>query len=58
MLFKRGWLDMSSPASTAGGVMATLLRLFLSTITFLVFFYATTIAMSIMYPLDSAFLAF
>jgi hypothetical protein len=38
--------------------MATLLRLFLSTITFLVFFYATTIAMSIMYPLDSAFLAF
>jgi hypothetical protein len=38
--------------------MGTLLRVTLATITFLFFFYSTTIAMSIMYALDSAALRF
>jgi hypothetical protein len=38
--------------------MATLLKVFLSTLTFLVFFYGMTVAMSFLYPLDSAMLAF
>jgi hypothetical protein len=38
--------------------MRTLLRVALATITFLFFFYSTTIAMSIMYALDSAPLKF
>jgi hypothetical protein len=38
--------------------MRTLLRVALATITFLFFFYSTTIAMSIMYALDSAMIKF
>jgi hypothetical protein len=38
--------------------MATLLRLFLSMITFVVAFYSTTIIMSYLYTLDSALLPF
>jgi hypothetical protein len=38
--------------------MRKLLRVVLATITFLFFFYSTTIAMSIMYALDSAMLSF
>ena len=38
--------------------MRTLLRVTLETITFLFFFYSTTIAMSIIYALDSAVLRF
>ena len=38
--------------------MRTLLGLVLATITFLVFFYSTTFAMSLMYALDSALLRF
>ena len=38
--------------------MRTLLRVTLATLTFLVFFYSTTIAMSLMYALDSALLKF
>jgi hypothetical protein len=38
--------------------MRTLLRVTFATITFLFFFYSTTIAMSVMYALDSAMLTF
>jgi hypothetical protein len=38
--------------------MRTLLGVVLATVTFLVFFYSTTIAMSLMYALDSAVLRF
>jgi hypothetical protein len=38
--------------------MATLLRVFLSTVTFLFFFYSTTLVMSYLYSLDSALLPF
>ena len=38
--------------------MGKLLRVELATITFLFFFYSTTIAMSIIYALDSALLKF
>jgi hypothetical protein len=38
--------------------MKTLFQLVIATVIFLVFFYSTTIAMSLMYPLDSAMLAF
>jgi hypothetical protein len=38
--------------------MTRLTRILLTTITFVIFFYATTIAMSIIYPLDSAMLTF
>ncbi|MDH3442653.1 MAG: hypothetical protein OEN50_01910 [Deltaproteobacteria bacterium] len=39
-------------------IIDTLFRFCLSTITFLVVFYATTIVMSYLYPLDSAILPF
>jgi hypothetical protein len=38
--------------------MKTLFKVALATITFLFFFYSTTIAMSVMYDLDSAALKF
>jgi hypothetical protein len=38
--------------------MATLLRVFLSTVAFLIAFYGTTVVMSLLYPLDTAMLAF
>jgi hypothetical protein len=38
--------------------MRTLCRVVLASATFLVFFYSATIAMSLMYPLDSALLQF
>ena len=38
--------------------MRALLRVVLATVTFLFFFYSTTIAMSIMYALDSVALRF
>jgi len=38
--------------------MRTLLRVVFATITFLFFFYSITIAMSLMYALDSAMLRF
>jgi hypothetical protein len=38
--------------------MAMLLRVFLSTFTFLVAFYGTTVVMSFLYPLDTAIVAF
>ncbi len=38
--------------------MKRILRTLLITTTFMFFFYATTIAMSIIYPLDSAMLPF
>ena len=38
--------------------MKMLCRVVLATVTFLFFFYSTTIAMSIMYELDSAVLRF
>jgi hypothetical protein len=38
--------------------MRTLLRIIIATITLAIFFYSTTIAMSIIYPLDEAMLAF
>jgi hypothetical protein len=38
--------------------MATLFRIILSSITFLFFFYSTTIVMSYLYSLDSALLPF
>jgi hypothetical protein len=38
--------------------MATLLRVFHSTFTFLVAFYGTTALLSFLYPLDTAMLAF
>jgi hypothetical protein len=44
--------------TNGGGIMITLFRIFLSTITFLVFFYSTTIVMSIFYPMDTAILPF
>ena len=39
-------------------IIGALLRLFLSTVTFFLVFYATTIVMSFLYPLDSAILPF
>ena len=41
-----------------GDRMKTLLRLFLMTAIFIVSFYATTLMMSFLYPLDAAMLAF
>ena len=38
--------------------MSTALRVVIATVTFRFFFYSTTIAMSIMYALDSAVLRF
>jgi hypothetical protein len=38
--------------------MGPLLRVVLSTVTFLVAFYGTTVVMSFLYPLDTAILAF
>ena len=38
--------------------MRILFKVVVATVTFLVFFYSTTIAMSIMYALDSAMLRF
>jgi len=38
--------------------MRKLIKVVLVTVTFLVFFYSTTVAMSIMYELDSALLRF
>lgn len=38
--------------------MRTFFQLVMATVIFLVFFYSTTIAMSLIYPLDSAMLAF
>ena len=38
--------------------MRILCKVVVATVTFLVFFYSTTIAMSIMYALDSAMLMF
>jgi hypothetical protein len=44
--------------TTGDRTMRTLLRVTLATLTFLVFFYSTTIAMSLMYALDLALLKF
>ena len=38
--------------------MRKLIKVVLVTVTFLVFFYSTTVAMSIMYEVDSALLRF
>jgi|RhiMetdeSRZDD1v2_1073273.scaffolds.fasta_scaffold105613_2 hypothetical protein len=38
--------------------MRKLIKIVLVTVTFLVFFYSTTVAMSIMYEVDSALLRF
>ena len=38
--------------------MKTLLWIFLTTLTFIVFFYSGTVVMSILYPLDEALLSF
>jgi len=51
-------LNRLESAANTGKFMATLLRIFLSTVTFLVFFYSTTIVMSYLYSLDSAPLPF
>jgi hypothetical protein len=45
-------------ATPGDRTMKTLLRVALATITFLFFFYSTTIATSIMYALDSALIKF
>lgn len=46
------------PVNPLRSFVKPLVRIFLTTITFMVFFYATTIAMSIIYPLDAAMLTF
>jgi hypothetical protein len=38
--------------------MSVICKVAVATVTFLVFFYSTTIAMSLMYALDSALLGF
>jgi|GEM_PF-2453254 len=38
--------------------MKTLFHVVIATVTFLVFFYSTTIALSLIYPLDNAALNF
>jgi len=51
-------LNRLESAANTGKFMATLLKLFLSMIMFVVFFYSTTIVMSYLYSMDSALLPF
>jgi hypothetical protein len=44
--------------TSGDSAMRKLIKVFLVTVTFLVFFYSTTVAMTIVYELDSAVLRF
>ena len=68
-LGRSSWLKVFRPIAfpiarcfnftTSGdGTVRIVFRIVMATVTFLVFFYSTTIAMSLMYALDSALLSF